>query len=288
MCFDKCRQARLSLNLAKCAFAVRRGVLLGHIILEEGMQVDPRKVESIEKAKPPTNLKELQRFIGQIKWHNRFLKYLSHIYAPLAELTKKDAKYVWTEEHQKAFRVLKKMLQIAPILQPPDWTLAFHIFVDASDRVVGAVLMQEKQIGWYRPVYYASKVLTAAERNYFVIEREGLGVVFGLKKLRHYLLGNEVIIHVDHQAIIYLVNKDQPIERIARWILLLQEFDYFVIHRLGSQHAIADYLSRLDSGEPPIGISKELPDATIFQVETMMTENWYDQMLNFLMDGVFS
>ena len=99
MCFEKCRQAKLGLNPAKCAFAVRRGVLLGHIISEEGMQVDPGKVEAIEKAKPPTNLKELGRFIGQIKWHNIFLRYLSHIYAPLAQLTKKNAKYVWTEEH---------------------------------------------------------------------------------------------------------------------------------------------------------------------------------------------
>ena len=81
--------ARLSLNPAKCAFAFKRGVLLGHIISEEGMQVDPRKVEAIQKAKPPANLKELARFICHIKWHNRFLRYLSHVYAPLAKLTKR-------------------------------------------------------------------------------------------------------------------------------------------------------------------------------------------------------
>ena len=179
------------------------------------------------------------------------------------------------------------MLKIAPILQPLDWTLAFHIFVDASNMAVGAILMQEKQTGWYRPVYYASKVLTSAERSYSVTQREGLGVVFELKKFRHYLLGNKVIIHVDHQAIIYLVSKDQPTGRIARWILLLQEFDYSVIHRPGRQHVVADYLSRLDSWGPPVGISDELPDAALFQVETVMTDNWYDKMLHFLMDGVF-
>ena len=151
-CFEKCRQARLSLNPAKCAFAMKRGVLLGHIISEEGMQFDPRKVEAIEKAKPPTNLKVLGKFIGQIKSHNRFLRYLSHIYVPLSQLTKKDAKFIWNKERQKAFRVLKKMLQIAPILQPPDWSLPFHIFVDASDMAVGAILMQEKVTGWFRPV----------------------------------------------------------------------------------------------------------------------------------------
>lgn len=287
MCFEKCRMARLSLNPAKCAFAVRRGILLGHIISEEGMQVDPRKVEVIQNAKSPKNIKELGRFIGQIKWHNKFLRYLSHVCVPLTKLTKKEVKFEWIEEEEKAFTVLKKMLQIAPIMQPPDWSLDFHIFVDASDIAVGGVLMQEKMTGWYRPVYYASKVMTGAEINYSITEKECLGVVFALKKFRHYLLGNKVIIHVDHQALIYLVNKPQPTGRIARWILLLQEFDYSVIHRTGREHLVADYLSRLESGEPPEGILDELPDAELFQIQAEQTTDWYDQMFNYLSHGVF-
>ena len=144
--------------------------------------------------------------------------------------------------------------------------------------------MQEKQVGWYKPVYYASKVLTAVERNYSITKRECLGVVFALNKFKHYLLGNRIIIHVDHQAVIFLTNKDQPTGRIARWILLLQEFDYTVIHRPGNEH---DYLSRLDSGELLEGISDEILDARLFQVQKVVNENWYDQMLNYLMDGVF-
>ena len=87
-----------SLNPAKCAFAVRSGILLGNVISEEGMHVDPRKIEAIKSAKAPTNLKELMRFIGQIKWHNRYLPYLSHICAPLTKMTKKPAKFEWTEQ----------------------------------------------------------------------------------------------------------------------------------------------------------------------------------------------
>lgn len=111
------------MNPTKCAFAGRRGILLGHIISEEGMQVDPRKVEVIQKAKAPANLKELGRFVGQIKWHNRFLRYLAHVCVFLTKLTKKDVKYVWTKEQEKSFRLLKKMLQVSPIMQPPDWRL---------------------------------------------------------------------------------------------------------------------------------------------------------------------
>ena len=110
LCFEQCRLFRLSLNPAKCAFAVRSGILLGNVISEEGMQVDHRKIEAIKSAKAPANLKELMRFVGQIKWHNRYLPYLSHICAPLTKLTKKGVKYEWTEEQERAFSILKKML----------------------------------------------------------------------------------------------------------------------------------------------------------------------------------
>ena len=118
--------------------------------------------------------------------------------------------------------------------------------------------------------------MTGAKRNYFVTKKECLGVLSALKKFRHYLLGSSIVIHVDHHALIYLVNKPQPTGRLARWILLLQEFDYSVVHRPGRKHLVADYLSRLESGEPPEGISDELPDAALFQIEATKPEDWYE------------
>ena len=94
--------------------------------------------------------------------------------------------FKWDFPQEQAFQFLKKMLVVSPILQPPDWKLVFHVFVDASDSAVGAVLMQEKVKGWYRPVYYASRMLKPSERNYSVTEREALGMIFALDKLRHY------------------------------------------------------------------------------------------------------
>lgn len=126
-------------------------------------------------------------------------------------MKKKDAKFEWIEQQEKAFIILKKMLLISPIMQPPDWTLAFHVFVDASDISGGAALMQEKNMGWFRPVYYASKMMSMAEKNYSVTKRECLSMIFALKKFRHYLLGNLIVIHVDHQAILYLMNKSEPV-----------------------------------------------------------------------------
>ncbi len=143
-CFERCRMFRMSLNPFKCAIGVKRGKLLGHVISAEGISIDGDKIEAIQKVRSPKNVKELQRFVGQIKWHGWNLRYLADIMAPLSHLTKKDVDYLWGQAQQRAFEVLKKMLMVAPILQPPNWELSFHVFVDASDVAVGAVLMQEK------------------------------------------------------------------------------------------------------------------------------------------------
>ena len=150
---------------------------------------------------------------------------------------------------------------------PPNWDLDFHVFVDASDVAVGSVLMQETTAGWFRPVYYASRRLSTAEKNYSVTERECLGMIYSIKKFRHYLLGRRFYFHVDHSALLYLVRQQNLTGRLARWVLLLQEFDFEVIHRPGNQNLVADYLSRLDSGEPPNGINDDLPDAALFGVQ---------------------
>lgn len=286
MCLTRARMFRMSLNPYKSAIAVKKGILLGYVLSEEGLAIDPKKVEAIQKVPVPKHLKELSRFIGQIKWHSRQLRYLSDICAPLTHLTKKEVEYVWGQAQNRAFEILKKMLVVAPILQPPDWALPFHVFVDASDIAVGAVLMQEKVRKWFRPLFYASRLMTAAERNYSVTEREALGMVYALNKFRHYLLGNRVIFHVDHQALLYLIKKPNLQGRLARWMLLLQEFDFIIIHTPGKEHAIADFLSRIESGEAASGVEDQLPDVDLFEVNGLVSDSWYDQMLMFLTDGV--
>ena len=285
-CLERCRQFRMSLNPYKCAIAVQRGKLLGHIISQEGMSIDSDKISAIQKATAPDNLKAVSRFMGQIKWHSRYLRYLADVGAPLTHLTKKDVEFVWGDAQEKAFQIMKKMLVVSPIIQAPQWELPFHVFVDASDMAVGAALMQEKIRGWFRPVYYASRMLKPAEKNYTVTEREARGMIFALEKFRHYLLGNKVIFHVDHQALIFLVKKPKLEGRLARWMLLLQEFDFTVFHTPGNQHAVADYLSRLEHAEESPGVSDQLPDAELFQVQGQTFDNWYDQMVQFLTDGV--
>ena len=88
LCLQRCRDTRLKLNPAKCAFAVKSGILLGHIVSKEGLSIDPDKVKAIQEMKPPGNSKEMERFMGKVKWHTRFVKYLAHKACPLCQLDK--------------------------------------------------------------------------------------------------------------------------------------------------------------------------------------------------------
>ena len=123
--------------------------------------------------------------------------------------------FQWSSIEDEAYQSLKLMLSHAPVVQPPVWSEPFHF--------IGNALMQCTPPNWYRPVYYTSRRLLAAEKNYSTTERETLGMVYSITKFWHYLLGRKFTFHVDHLALIYLVNKQGLTGRLARWILLLQE-----------------------------------------------------------------
>ena len=293
LCLEKCRAYRLSLNPAKCVFGVSSGTLLGHIVSKEGIAVDPDKVKAILEAPAPTTAKALSRFLGQIRWHSRMLRYLADLATPLHAAVHRTP-FQWTDTEDKAYRALKVLLSQAPVVQPPDWAKEFHVFVDASDIAIGSALMQLTEPRWYRPVYYASRKLSQAERNYSTTEREALGMIYSVTKFRHYLLGRKFSFHVDHSALLYLVSKASLTGKLARWTLLLQEFEFEIFHRPGIQHAVADYLSRLDSGETGDGVPDEFPDAELFRVtaetatdETVAPEDkWLTNMHQFLSTGL--
>ena len=89
-------------------------------------------------------------------------------------------------------------------------------------------------------------------------------MIYSIKKFRHYLLGKLFYFHVDHSALVYLVQQQNLTGKLAHWMLLLQEFEFEVIHRPRTQHLVADYLSWIDLGEPPDGVADDLPDAALF------------------------
>jgi len=143
------------------------------------------------------------------------------------------------------FETLKVKLASAPILSPPRSDWIFDVTLDASGWCFSAILWQEDGEVGKKPIYFGSRQMSAAERNYTTTEREALAVVYACKKFRHYLLGYKIVFYTDHNSLKYLVNKLDLSGRIARWILLLQEFDYEVVVKPSKYNQNADYLSQL-------------------------------------------
>ncbi|RVW37784.1 Retrovirus-related Pol polyprotein from transposon 17.6 [Vitis vinifera] len=141
-----------------------------------------------------------------------------------------------------SFDQLKQFLTTAPIVRAPNWQLPFEVMCDASDFAIGAVLGQRED-GKPYVIYYASKTLNEAQRNYTTIEKELLAVVFALDKFHAYLVGFFIIVFTNHSALKYLLTKQDAKARLIRWILLLQEFNLQIRDKKGVENVIADHLS---------------------------------------------
>ncbi|WJZ89404.1 hypothetical protein VitviT2T_008626 [Vitis vinifera] len=262
---------------------VQQGIVLGHIISKKGIEVDKAKVELIVKLPPPTNVKGIRQFLGHAGFYRRFIKDFSKISKPLCELLVKDAKFVWDEKCQKSFEELKQFLTTAPIVRAPNWKLPFEVMCDASDLTMGAVLGQRED-GKPYVIYYASKTLNEAQRNYTTTEKELLAVVFALDKFRTYLVGSSIVVFTDHSALKYLLTKQDAKARLIRWILLLQEFNLQIRDKNGVKNVVADHLSRLVISHDSHGlpINDDFPEESLMSIEVAP---WYSHIANFLVIG---
>jgi len=153
-----------------------------------------------------------------------------------------------------------------PILVFPKWDIEFHVHVDASCIMLGAVLTQEGAEGIDHPIVFASWQLSKAEKNYSTTERKGLAMVYVLQKYRHYLLGGHFKMYTNHSVLKYLVNKPMLGGRICRWLLLFQEYEFEVIVKPGCLNAVPVHLSRIENGEEPTSLEEGLPDAQLYAV----------------------
>ena len=276
----RCIKKNLVLNWEKCHFMVNQGIILRHVIFNKGIEVDKAKIELIAKLPPPTSVKVVRQFLGYAGFYRRFIKDFSKISKPLYKLLEKDAKFVLSESCRKSFEELKSHLTTAAIVRAPNWQFPFEVMCDASDLAIGAVLGQRED-GKPYVVYYASKTLNEAQRNYTTTEKELLAVVYALDKFRVDLVGSDIIIFTDHSALKYLLTKIDAKARLIRWVLLLQEFKLQIKDKKGVENVMEDHLSKLtiahNTHGPPI--NDEYPEESPLLVENA---SWYAHIANFL------
>lgn len=242
--------AGLKLNQTKCFFLHSQVEYLGHIIDKDGLHPTAEKVRAIQEAPRPKNIGELKSFFGLINYYNRFLPNLSTKLAPLYRLLKKDVKWMWGKEEDDAFLAAKNALQDNSLLAHYDESKQLLLACDASQYGLGAVLSHVMEDGQERPIAYASRTLTVAEKNYSQLEKEGLAIIFGVKKFHNYLFGRPFIIESDHQPLSFLFKETKGISqtassRIQRWALTLSAYKYSIRHKSGVTLSNADALSRL-------------------------------------------
>ena len=265
----------LKLKMNKCKFLKKEVSYLGLRIGSEGLKTDPKKVKVVLEAQPPTNEKELKEFLGAVTFYGRFLKNLSATARPLHDLLKKKSEWKWGKEQEDSFQAIRKQLASAPVMAHFDASLETKVITDASPTGLGAVLVQGKE---EKPVMYISRSLTDHERNYSQIEREGLGVVWALQRLKQFLYGRKFKIVTDNKPLaqVILPLKQLPAlasSRIQRWALKLSEYQYQVEVRRSCQIPVADWLSRLPCSNGKEGIQEsedEFSVCAVQQVETLL------------------
>ena len=210
--------------------------------------MDNRKLEAIEKWKPPTTVKGVRSFIGFANFYRKFIPNFSNIVAPLNLLTRKNEPWNWTSLQQNAFDELKRIFSSAPVLLIPNVSRPFSIMTDASLLAAGAVLLQPDANQDLHPCAYFSRTFTPAQQNYDIYDRELLAVILVLEEWRQYLQGTQhpITIITDHKNLSYVKDPRKLSRRQARWSLFLQDFDILWQVTPGSRMAPADALSRQD------------------------------------------
>ena len=244
--FDRLSQANLTVNLSKSEFVKAKVTYLGHVVGQGVVAPVEARIEAIVNYPTPKNVTGLRRFLGMSGFYRKFCKNYSQIAVPLTDLTKKNTKFSWGPECDKAFNQLKAILWNVPVLKAPDFGKAFKLAVDACDLGAGAVLLQEEDDGVEHPVCYFSKKFDCHQRNYSTIEKELLALVLALQHFDVYInpSADAITVYTDHNPLTFLHRMRNKNRRLLNWSLLLQEYNLNITHIKGRDNVIADALSR--------------------------------------------
>ena len=241
---DLFRSSGLTCKPTKCQFEKPIVKFLGMYLQEGQVAVNPAKISAILAWPPPTNLKQLESFLGSANFWRKFIEDYSIIVKPLNLLRQRNRPFIWADKQQQAFDAIKEALTEAPVLRIPDPSQPFQLETDASGFAIAAILTQEFE-GVRHPIGYHSRLLQGAETRYPTHDQELLAIIDSLRVWRHLLEGSKhpVIIFTDNLALKYFTTAQDLSNRQARWSQFLSRFDYRIRYVPGRKNK-ADALSR--------------------------------------------
>ncbi|KAA0056178.1 DNA/RNA polymerases superfamily protein [Cucumis melo var. makuwa] len=223
------RDKQLYAKFSKCEFWLEQVVFFRHVVLAKGVSVDPQKVEAVVNWERLTSVTEVRSFIEDF----------SRLAFPLTALTRRNAKFEWSDKCEQSFQELKKRLVTTPILALPVTGKDYVIYCDASRLGLGCVLMQDGNV-----IAYASRQLKEHECNYPTHDFELAAVVLALKIWRHYLFWEKCHIFTDHKSLKYIFDQKELNLRQRRWLELIKDYDCTIEYHPGKANVVADALSR--------------------------------------------
>ncbi|CAF0859482.1 unnamed protein product [Brachionus calyciflorus] len=284
--FIKLRDAKIKVKTSKCKIAQNQTMFLGYKISGKGVEIDEDRIKTMQNHPKPKTTKQIKQFLGLVGYYRQFIPNFSDIVDPLNKLTRKNTRFKWDENCENSFKKLIEFLTSPPILAYPDFSKTFILSTDASKVGLGAVLKQKDKDNKERVIFYASRSLNKAERNYSTIERELLAIVFAVEKFKYYLYCTEFILQTDHNPLTFLNNLTLSSSRLTRWRLKLSEYNFKITYKKGNANTDADDLSRLyeiDNPENNIEVTKE----DLIEQLLSISENNFDDKIKYLDKNIF-
>lgn len=262
----------LHLKPEKCHFNQTEVKYLGLIIGQEGIKMDPAKVETVRNWPTPTCTRDIRAFLGFANFYRRFIKGFSQVAKPLTELTGKGIRFSWNDTRQQAFDSLKDAFTSAPILVHFDWDKEIILETDASDYVTAGVLSQRGHDGTLHPVAFYSKKNSPAECNYEIYDKELMAIVRAFEEWRAELESviSPIQVLTDHKNLEYFMSNKLLSRRQARWAEYLSRFNFKIIYQSGKKNTKPDSLTRR-SGDLPKEGDEPQNFSTILKPENVMT-----------------
>jgi hypothetical protein len=273
--FSRLEKYGLKIKFLKCQLMQTQIEYLGFLVGKDGLHVNPKKVEAIQKFPRPTDVRGVQAFLGVVGYFRTFVLNFAAKARGLYLLLQKETPFAWGKEQEDFFNQLKEAMMRAPVLALPDFEKPFILTTDASGYAIAAILTQLSSDGKKEHLISGhSGMLKGAETNYHTLDREIFAVFYGVEQNRSYLWGNKFSIRTDNLGIPYLErNKTSDSRRAIQWFLKLAEYDYTVEHRKGKTIPHADAFSRYPATDDTKQIQKQT--ATVAYVSSQFSSEDY-------------
>jgi hypothetical protein len=219
----RCRKFIISLNPYKSIFGVTKGNILGYIVYDSRISIDPERIDAILNLPAPTSKKEVQAFMCIINFVRRFVLDFAVIVKPIHNLLNQDHSFSWTDDVTNDFVRIKKAISFAPVLAKPHSEKEFIIYTISTEEAISAILIQcDDQVN-EKTKSYMSQSLSNDEFKYYYIEKHASTLVKEVEKFRHFILGKHTLVKVPLLAIKFFLSQTYLSRKIAHWLAKIQE-----------------------------------------------------------------